>query len=308
MRIAILDLGTNTFNLLVAEPSDEKGLQIIHSSKEPVKLGQGGINDHKITPEAFARGITAIEKHYKKINTYKANKIYAYATSAIRDAHNGKDFLNEIDHRFDLYVNIIPGEREAELIYKGVRQSHNFEREKVLILDIGGGSIEFIIADHKRIYWKYSFDLGMARLLDKFGPADPVTPENIEQIEEYLDKELTPLYQAVRQFHPKALVGASGAFETFSALLANRIPGRYHLNGDRAREISIDDYCELHDMLLRSTTGERMNMEGMEPVRVDMIVLATIFVNFTIGKCGITRFIQSDFSLKEGVMAEILNI
>ncbi len=213
-----------------------------------------------------------------------------------------------MDHRFNLYVNIIPGEREAELIYKGVRQSLRLSDRKVLILDIGGGSNEFIIADDQKIYWKYSFDLGMARLLEKFEPSDPITGEEIARIEDYLDENLQPLFKAAEEFHPEELVGASGSFETFSTLLAYQIPGRYQLNGDHAREIRIDDYSELHERLIRSTADERMKMEGMEPVRVDMIVLATIFVNFTIRKCGIRKIIQSDFALKEGVVAEILNI
>ncbi|HYW96201.1 MAG TPA: hypothetical protein VE870_11470 [Bacteroidales bacterium] len=308
MRIAILDFGTNTFNLLIAETSDEQKLRIIHSSKEPARLGQGGINNGTITPEAFQRGLTAIEKHFEKIKIFEAEKVYAYATSAIREAKNGKEFSREVDRRFGLYVNIIPGEREAELIYKGVRQSLTLTQKKVLILDIGGGSNEFIIADHNAIYWKYSFDLGMARLLDMFTPSDPVTEDEVLNIEAFLEQKMGPLFDAIREYHPTELVGASGSFETFFALLAYQIPARYKLNGSHAHDISIDDYTLLHERLLRSTTNDRSKMEGMEPVRIDMIVLATIFVNFTIRKCGIHKIIQSDFALKEGVIAEILNI
>ncbi len=130
MKIAILDFGTNTFNLLIAETGENSGLKIIHSSKEPVKLGHGGINDGVITPEAFKRGMTALENQFIKIKELGAEKVYAYATSAIRDAKNGKDFMREVDERYSLYVNIIPGEREAELIYKGVRQSFSFYRKE----------------------------------------------------------------------------------------------------------------------------------------------------------------------------------
>ncbi len=308
MRIAILDFGTNTFNLLIAETSDENTLKIIHSSKEPVKLGHGGINKGTITAEAFKRGITAIENHFLRIKNYKAEKVYAYATSAIREAKNGREFSMEVDKKFGLYVNIIPGEREAELIYKGVRQSVSLSDHKVLILDIGGGSNEFIIADSKKIYWKYSFNLGMARLLEKFIPSDPITENEVTRIENYLEEELGPLFTAVKEHNPNELIGASGSFETFSALLAENDPERYHMNGEHAREIKLDDYYGLHQRLLYSTTEERTKMKAMEPVRVDMIVLATIFVNFTLRNCGIEKITQSDFALKEGVIAEILNI
>jgi exopolyphosphatase/guanosine-5'-triphosphate,3'-diphosphate pyrophosphatase len=140
MKIAILDLGTNTFNLLIAETPDDKELKIIHSSKHPVKLGKGGITRKIITEDAFARGLSAIDNQYEIINQFNVEKVYAFATSAIRDAGNGKDFIRKVKDRFSLYVNIIPGEREAELIYKGVRLSYNPGDKKVLILDIGGGS------------------------------------------------------------------------------------------------------------------------------------------------------------------------
>ena len=148
----------------------------------------------------------------------------------------------------------------------------------------------------------------MARLLEKFNPSNPITSEEIICIEDYLNEQLEPLFEAIKEHHPEDLVGASGAFETFFALCLNGIPEGYPLNGNHAREISIGDYSEIHEILLCSTMDERMNMKGMEPVRVDMIVLATIFVNFTIQKCGIRTIIQSDYALKEGVVAEILNI
>ncbi len=307
MKIAILDFGTNTFNLLIAETGEESGLRVLHSSKEAVKLGHG-ISNGMITAEALQRGIAAIEKHFTRIKKYEADKIYAYATSAIREAKNGNNFLFDVDRKFGLYVNVIPGEREAELIYKGVRQSFGLDDKKVLILDIGGGSNEFIIADNREIYWKYSFDLGMARLLDKFKPSDPITADEIIIIEKHLNEELWPLFRAVEEHRPEVLIGASGSFETFSTLLSFGAPGSYTMNEGHAREILMDDYARLHEKLLRSNTGERSKMEGMEPVRIDMIVLATIFVNFTIHKCGIRKIIQSDYALKEGVVAEILNI
>ena len=154
MRNAILDFGTNTFNLLIVEDGNGRELNIIHISKEPVKLGRGGIHRKIITEDAFLRGIKAIENHFQRIKEFGAEKTYAFATSAIRDANNGKAFIREVKDKFNLYVNVIPGEREAELIYKGVRMSCGFSDETVLILDIGGGSNEFIIANKKQIYWK----------------------------------------------------------------------------------------------------------------------------------------------------------
>ncbi len=308
MKIAILDFGTNTFNLLIAETPDNQALDIIHTSKQPVKLGQGGITRKTITQEAFKRGMEAIEKHFEIIRKYEIEKVYAFATSAIRDADNGKDFVREVKNTYNLYVNIIPGEREAELIYKGVRLSYNTRGEKALILDIGGGSNELIIADGKNIYWKESFNLGMARLLEIFEPSDPIKSEEITCVENFLQTEMKNLFAAIKSYKPKTLIGASGSFETLSALLSFQYPEKYIMNEGIHREIDLSDFEKIHTQLLQSRLEERKDMPGMEPVRVEMIVLASVFVGFIIRHCHIQKLIQSDYALKEGVVAEILNI
>jgi exopolyphosphatase/guanosine-5'-triphosphate,3'-diphosphate pyrophosphatase len=308
MKIAILDFGTNTFNLLIAETPDNKALKIIHTAKQPVKLGKGGITRKVITQDAFTRGMEAIEKHYETIKEFGIEKVYAFATSAIRDAENGKDFVNAVKNTFNLYVNVIPGEREADFIYKGVRLSLNTKEEKAMILDIGGGSNEIIIADGKKIYWKESFNLGMARLLEMFDPSDPIKAEDITKVESFLKTEMMGLMDAVKTYKPKTLIGASGSFETLSSLLSHLIPGKYNMKTGIKREIDMEDYEMIHNHLLQSSIEERKEMPGMEPVRVEMIVLATVYINFIIKNCGLEKLIQTDYALKEGVIAEILNI
>ncbi|MCB8994521.1 MAG: phosphatase [Bacteroidales bacterium] len=307
-RVAILDFGTNTFNLLIAEISDENKLHVLHTAKEAVKLGEGGITKKIITEQAFERGLTAIERHLERVREYNVHKIYAFATSAIRDASNGKDFIHAVQQKFEIYVLIIPGEREAEMIYRGVRLSFEMDSQPVLILDIGGGSNEFIIANKKEILWKHSFNLGMARLLETFNPSDPISKDEIQELESYLKTELKELFEAAKKFKPKVLVGASGSFETISALIQHRYSGKYKKDDKASREISYEDYQSIHNLLLPSSIEERRKMQGMEPVRVEMIVLASIFINISLSECGIQKIIQSDYALKEGVIAEILNL
>jgi len=307
-RIAILDFGTNTFNLLITEVSKENKLNVLHTAKEAVKLGEGGITRKIITEEAFKRGISAIEKHLVRVKEFNVSKVYAFATSAIRDASNGKSFIAAVKERFDIYVLIIEGEREAEMIYRGVRLSLQMDEKPVLILDIGGGSNEFIIANHKEIFWKQSFNLGMARLLETFNPSNPISPQEINTLIKYLKTELKELFSAVAEFKPVMLVGASGSFETVSAMLQHRFPGKYTQTHSTFREIFPEDFLALHEVLLKSTIEERKIMQGMEPVRVEMIVLASIFIKVTLEECRLEKILQSDYALKEGVIAEILNL
>lgn len=305
MSIAILDFGTNTFNLLIAERKDQS-FNILHTSKQPVMLGRGGIQINHLTPDAFERGFVAINNHMEIINKYEAEEIRAFATSAIRNASNGEEFVEEVKQRFGFRVSVIPGEREAELIYKGVRQTVPFTENKVMILDIGGGSNEFIICNHDGIIWKHSIELGMARILELFDLSDPLTHEEIRALESYFAEELQLLIDLVKKEKPLTLIGASGSFDTFHSLIRERQgdspDGRY------GREIPMNEFRKLHNVLIHSTLEERKTMPGMEPVRVEMIVAAVIFVSFVMRECHIDHLYHSEFALKEGVISELVGI
>jgi exopolyphosphatase/guanosine-5'-triphosphate,3'-diphosphate pyrophosphatase len=305
MITAILDFGTNTFNLLIAERK-KRGFSILHTSKQPVKLGKGGIQANRITPDAMERGFVAIQNHMETIALYDVDEIRAFATSAIRNAANGENFAEEVYQKFGFRVRVIPGEREAELIYKGVRQAVSFDETNMMILDIGGGSNEFIICNINGIVWKHSFELGMARLMELFTLSDPITSEEIRALESYFMEKLTPLLEVVKLAKPHTLIGASGSFDTFHALI------RHHMGQEEdqmhGREISMKAYRKMHQLLLQSTAEQRRTMPGMEPVRIEMIVAATIFVSFVIRSCNISYLHHSEFALKEGVISELVGL
>jgi len=240
------------------------------------------------------------------IKTYEVNEIKAFATSAIRNAVNGQEFVDEVKKRFGFRVRVVPGNREAELIYKGVRQALPMNDEKKMILDIGGGSNEFIICNREGIIWKHSFEIGMARILERFTLSDPITHEEVRALEFYYRQELEPLIAVAKKEKPGALIGASGSFDTFHALISHKLgmePDRVH-----GREISMKEYRKLHKELLQSSMDERRAMPGMEPVRVEMIVAATIFVSFVLRACHIKHLYHSEFALKEGVISELAGL
>ena len=188
----------------------------------------------------------------------------------------------------------------------GVKQTLPFLNKRFLLLDIGGGSNEFIIADGENIFWKRSFKLGMARLLEKFKPSDPITTEEIVSIETYLNEELTELFEQVNQYKPQIFIGASGSFDTFVNMLASE--GLLaHQEGDIFHAIPLVAYQYLHDKLIHTSKDERAKMSGLEPIRRDMIVLASIFVNFVLNQTGIKNIYQSAYSLKEGAVFEMMN-
>lgn len=310
MRIAVIDLGTNTFNLLIVETAEDQAYNIIYNNKLPVKLGKSGIDKKEIRPDAITRGMNALERHMNTIQEYKANKICAFATSGIRSARNGEQFVKMINQRFGLEVEIISGDREAELIYHGVKQVVDMGDEKILILDIGGGSVELIIADKNTTYWKKSYPLGVARLLAKFKPSDPISIEEIEFISNYLEERLSDLFEEFRKHKITTMVGASGSFETIAAMIRADDPSFESETGTIPESVEIDltDFENLYQKLINSTLKERKQMKGLESMRLEMIVVATLIVKFILQKLKISRLVQSNFSLKEGVIYELLNL
>ena len=310
MRIAVIDLGTNTFNLLIVETGDDQDYKILYNDKLPVKLGKSGIDKKEIRPDAITRGLNAIDRHLNTIREFNADKTFAFATSGVRSARNGDQFVKMIQQRFNMEVEVISGEREAELIYYGVKQAVQLSREKVLILDIGGGSNEFIIADNDNVYWKKSYPLGVARLLAKFKPSDPISIEEIEFISNYLEERLSDLFEEFRKHKINTLVGASGSFETIAAMIRADDP-TFESETDTLPEsviIDLTDFENLYQKLVNSTLKERKQMKGLESMRLEMIVVATLIVKFILQKLKLTRLIQSNFALKEGVIYEILNL
>jgi exopolyphosphatase/guanosine-5'-triphosphate,3'-diphosphate pyrophosphatase len=307
MTIAVIDLGTNTFNLLIADADRDGRLHVRYRNEIGVKLGQGGINKKMIAPEAFRRGMEGISTQLRTAREWNPDKILVVATSGIRSSQNGPKFIEQVRSQFGLEVTVITGGQEAMLLYRGVRQAMPLDERAVMIVDIGGGSIEFILANNHQVFWKESFDIGMARILERFRPSDPITPEEIRQVEEYFEEKVQPLYEPVRQYQPVRFVGCAGTFETVRSILTAEGVVEKPTGDQPFFEIPFILFQQLHGRLLTSTTQEREKIKGLELFRVDMIVLASIFANFIMQKFDFDSLIQSEYSIKEGAADEYLN-
>ncbi|BAX79566.1 Ppx/GppA phosphatase family protein [Labilibaculum antarcticum] len=305
MRISVIDLGTNTFNLLVAE-WDETGIpKILNRSKYATKIGQGGINNNIITDEAIIRAQNAFDTITEISNQFEVSKTIAFATSAIRSAENGAAFVEMIEEKYHIDIEIISGDREADLIFTGTKKAIELNHEVVAILDIGGGSNEIIIANNEKVFWKNSYPLGMTRLLEKFNPTDPINKNMVKDIELFLKEEMSDLFEALDIHSVKTLIGSSGSFDTFKQVLVANTPG---INGFPTShfEIKLKDFFKLHQVFLASSLEERKQMPGMDPVRVELIVIASIFINYLFKEAGFSKLFQSSFSLKEGALFEFI--
>jgi exopolyphosphatase/guanosine-5'-triphosphate,3'-diphosphate pyrophosphatase len=302
---AVMDLGTNTFHLLIVQGTGTEYNEIVHE-QDAVKLGEGGINKGFIQPAAFERGIKSMQRYHQLILNNNVQQVRAIATSALRNAANGQDFINEVKAQTSIAIEIIDGDAEASYIYKGVKASGNLSVQNSLIVDIGGGSVEFVICNNEQVKWKQSFEIGAARLMDSFHRTDPIPPESITALNLYLRDGLKELFEATSNYHIKNLIGSSGVFESYAGLIETNKGNLFDLKKTKHYEFNKDELLRAIENLILSSHQQRSGNKGIIPVRVDMIVTASILTRFIIEQLQIDQIAMSTNSLKEGVLAEMM--
>ncbi len=306
-RWGIIDLGTNTFHLLIIEKEGNNVHKIFHESI-PARIGQGGINKNKITDEAIERAITVLVYFREQLDKYEVidEHVSAFGTSAIRNAQNQTQFCSQVMAATRIPIKVISGLEEASLIYEGVKSGTKLGLEPALIMDIGGGSVEFIIGNEHQIFWKHSFEVGGQRLLEKFMKVDPIPEASIRKLYNYFDENLIALANAIHQYAPKKLVGSSGTFETLIDIDFHEKSGNWPPLDQTDFELDISSFYTIFSKLLVNNRLRRMQIPGMIALRVDMIVVATCLVDYILKIYGINQIQVSRYALKEGVLAQLI--
>ncbi|EAZ79551.1 Ppx/GppA phosphatase family protein [Algoriphagus machipongonensis] len=304
-KAAVIDMGTNTFHLLLVE-LNELGFKTIYKEKIPVKLGKGGINQNQLAEDAQKRAFHTLTHFKNLIDGENIDQVFAFATSAVRNAENGPDFVEKVLELTGIKIQVISGVEEAQMIYEGIKLSGSLNGQVELMMDIGGGSVEFIIGCSKEVLWKQSFEIGGQRLLELFHYHDPILPEEISKLESYLQKNLSPLLEAIDKFKPTGLVGASGTFDTLTDIYFESML-QCKLTGQHVFELPLEEFQKIHHMLLTKNKEERLAIPGMIPMRVDMIVVASSLIEFILRQIPVRSITCSHYALKEGAISRVLN-
>lgn len=299
MRVGIIDLGTNTFNLLVADTSP-MDFRVVCNVKEGVSLGMGGITQNRISEEAQERAFLAFAHFFEVCKAYNVQEIMGFGTSAIRDAENGYSFTAELYKRFSIEVEIIDGLTEAELIYQGVSWSYQFEKRS-LIMDIGGGSTEFIRVSHGEMKQSCSLNIGVSRAIQQFECSDPLKESEKQALINWFEEE----GKALNDFGKvEVLVGASGSFETFYEMLhQHTFP-----SGIGVQKMTIEELRKELDWIIDSTLNEREQHPYIIPIRRKMAPIAALKTRWILDKFNIREFVISPCSLKEGVLKRFTKV
>ena len=291
---ALIDLGTNTFNLMIANVDAAGLIHIVHSEKEGVALGMGGIHVQRLTDDAMDRAVACLLRYKKQCDLHGVSSVRAIGTSAIRDARNRSELMERVAKETGIHIEVISGLEEAQLIYKGVHQTMSFG-DSALIMDIGGGSTEFILANDAGLLSMDSFNIGVSRIYQQFTFSDPMSSADILALEFYLE-EACGTY--LRQLNTTKLIGASGSFETFFELMHEK---PFHAKG-RAVEVDFSHFETMLERIIASSQAERDENPHIIPIRKRMAPIAAVKTRWVLRQLAITHVFISPYSLKEGAL------
>lgn len=306
MKQAIIDLGTNTFHLLIVEKTGSTYTTLFRES-HPAKIGQAGINQGFIAEEGIGRALGVLTYFRQVLDKHAVDpgQVIATGTSAIRVARNQAEFIDRVREATGIPITVISGEQEADYIYQGVRAAGALGEATSLVIDIGGGSVEFILGNQSRTFWKQSFEIGGQRLRERFMTTDPISSGSLRRLHDYFQEQLLPLANAIHQYQPTVLVGSSGSFDT---LVDMWFMHEYSQLPDPAQTsfvLPISEFYRAYALLITRNHADRMQLPGMIELRVDMIVVAVCLIDYVLKTYGISQIKTSTYSLKEGVLASL---
>jgi exopolyphosphatase/guanosine-5'-triphosphate,3'-diphosphate pyrophosphatase len=303
--LAAIDIGTNSFHLVVVNVKDSDRFEIITQEKEVVRLGSGSKDMKYLQEDAMDRGIAALLRFRQLADSSQAG-IRAVATSAVREALNKDVFLQRARQEAGIEVEVISGFEEARLIYLGILQTLPVFEKQILMIDIGGGSTEFLVGNAGEIIEANSLKLGAIRLTNRFFKDDPIDPKSVNKCREYVQAYLNPMARRVRNHGFEVAVGSSGTVLNIAQMiqvLRKQQPTRYLSNFVFSRlELS-----EVVKMLAKAdTVKKRQKIEGLDPKRVDIILGGAIVLEQAFEEMRIQEMTVSGFALREGVILDAL--
>ncbi|MGQ0826737.1 MAG: Ppx/GppA phosphatase family protein [Actinomycetota bacterium] len=306
MRIAALDLGSNSFHLLVADVHPDGTFESIAREKEMLRLGDDVTPNGEISAAVADRAIAAV-RHLKQLaDALGATEVLAKATSAIRSAANGSELVDRIEDEAGVEIEVISGLEEARLIFGAVRASVVLDPSPAMGIDIGGGSVELSIGDAQGLRWAASVPLGVGRLTADLVRDDPPSKGDRRRLDERIRATLAPQVDAVRDRAPAMFVGTSGTINDLARMAVALDTGDVPAASNGLR-VTVDQFRDLHDRIMRSKTSERRKMPGLEEKRADLLPAGSILLTIALEMFGADTLTVSDWALREGIVLDAVH-
>lgn len=314
MPVAAIDIGTNSFHLVVARPTENVRFEILSRDKEVVRLGSGSGDMKRLDPKAIERGVAALARFRLIADTFGA-EVHAVATSAVREAENRGDFLRAAQSHAAITVEVISGVEEARLIHLGVLQAVPVFEQQALVIDIGGGSTEFMVGRGSGLLDARSLKIGAIRLSERFFNKEPIKKKAVEEARTYIRSYLPPVARMVDANGGfEVAVGSSGTIQNIAEMVRAmhgeepliQIGGRVTKSIGNAT-FTAEELFEITDELLsRPRAADRLSVPGLDPRRADIIVGGVLVLEQAVRALQIDKMVVSDYALREGVLLDVL--
>lgn len=300
MKVAALDLGTNSFLCLIAEVEGGEFRKIISDKVEIVRLGQDVNKTKKFHPEALKRARLCLYEFKKAIDQHKPEKILAMATSAAREVKNA-DELFKLGADLGIPIEIIPGEKEAEITFKGATSGFPKDEKRRAVIDIGGGSTEIIAGTHEEIIGGRSVNIGAVRLTEMFFPIQPPTVKQISDCRKHIQEKLKPLLDMIRKLEVDELIAVAGTpTELAVATLGAYDPAK--IDGFRFSDVVLQEWIEKFST---TTSEERVKKFGISKGRSDIILAGALVLEMILKGLDFQSLTVSTRGVRYGVALEI---
>ncbi len=298
-KLASIDVGTNSVLLLIAEIDPQGKITPLHDEARITRLGEGFGKDKILKPEAMERTFEVLKRYVDLARSYKVSEIRAVGTSALRDAENREVFLNRVKSELGLSIEVISGEREAWLTYRACVLAFPKLTGKTLMLDIGGGSTEFIFGDREHLEQMVSLNIGSVRATEMFLHSDPIGEEEFQSLHHYLQDKIRPVLNPYKK-NLSHLIGVAGTVTTLAAMDLEMIPYNPSIiHGFRLTRGRLD---QLLDKMKKMTLVERKKLPGLDPGRADVIVAGGLILKVVLEETELEEVIVSDWGIRHGLL------
>lgn len=303
MRIAAIDIGTNSVHMIVVQVNADQSFTVVDRAKEMVRLGAGGLDGRALTPSAMAAALQALSRFKRLAESRHVDEIIAAATSATREAENGGDFLAAIVAQTGIRARVITGPDEARLIHLAAAYGTPFEGGTVVI-DIGGGSTEITYGNGSTPELARSFKLGVIRLSERFVRSDPLEPRDERRLVKHVEREVAAHVTAITARGVSRVIGTSGTMASLGVLALTH----QGLAAGDVRNLPVPARAlhRLRKHLTKLDQQDRLALDGLDPRRADLAPAGIVLIDTLVRALGADAVVLSDFALREGLVLDYI--
>ncbi len=304
-KLAVLDIGTNSIHMVLAEVEPDFSYKILDRYKDVTRLGDGTFKTHRLPEAAMRRGLDVIKTQVTLAKNKGYKRIKAVATSAVREAKNGGEFLKAVSKQTGLTVRVVTGQEEARLIYLGVRHSMELSDQPALIVDIGGGSVELVAGNREAMLQGQSVKLGAIRLKDLYLHRDPPVESVMAELQRTIDTELDAALQRLKMKEFHQVIGTSGMIGNLTEIIHLRRTGR-PLQQLNLATVDLKEIAQTEELLKTTSLKDRLGIPGLDPKRADLLLPVTMVLRTLLQRIGHDKLTISDKAIREGIIYDFI--